>query len=126
MLVEPWKHGVLGQISLAFLAVSALMFPLIVNPCGFTQMQRIGLLVGFMLLMFLVLLVCTLLALLPGGALYSPYERSLSRGKRYGSELKPLTRRDAEALPRRPETPGVPAPGEANDQLTLPPGEPET
>lgn len=117
-------ENVLKFLGTAFVLVAILMLPLIVAPCGFTPSQRVGLIVGFMVLMVFVLIVCALLALLPGGALYSPYERSLRRGRRYGTRLKPLTKKEVEALLEEAKMAGLPSPGDTEEGMKqLPPGE---
>ncbi len=54
----------------------------------------------FWSLIFIVLIFGVLLALLPGGALYSPKERSLRRGKRYGTDTKPRVSKEVPQLPQ--------------------------
>jgi hypothetical protein len=100
--IERWVRtigNVLKWLSLAFILLFILALLLILRDCGFTAEQRINLIIWIFILMGVVLLFGIILALLPGGLLYSPYEQSLRRGKRYGTEKTPISKRKSAELP---------------------------
>lgn len=99
--VERWVRVIgnaLKWLSLAFILLFALVMLLVMKGWGFTPEQRMSLIHWILILMGVVLVLGILLALLPGGLLYSPYERSLRHGKRYGTEAKPLSRNKASKI----------------------------
>ena len=113
--VERWVRSignVLKFLGLAFVLVFLLIAGLVFRSWGFSPEQRIDLIHWFLGLMFLVLIVAVVLAMLPGGLLYNPYERSLNRGRRYGTQRNPRMRAEVEAEPRRTNDPALPSPTE--------------
>ncbi len=82
--IEGWVRAVrnvLRQITLAFILIWVLILSLILNDWGFSPSVRLGLIGGLLILLFLVVLVVVILAIGHGERLYSPYERSLQRGR---------------------------------------------
>ena len=123
--VDRWVRAignVLKFLSLTFVLLFALMLALIAKDWGFGPGQRVGLIAGVMGLMLLVLLLGILLALLPGGLLYSPYEQSLNRGHKFGTKQRPLTRKELAKGQSETETPGLPPLGEEGHRKSLPKG----
>ncbi len=90
--VERWINAIgnmLKFLSLAFILLLILAVTILVKSWGFTQGQRLGLILVVFGLMALALIFGVVLALRPGELLYSPYERSLRRGTGYGNEQIP-------------------------------------
>ena len=115
--VERWiqaVNNVLRYLSLAFVLLFVLILLLIVGDWGFTPVQRILLICVLLLLLFIALLIAMFLAIRGGDLLYSPYERSLRRGRNYGTADSPITKQELEKSPPPMENPLLQLPPEAN------------
>jgi small-conductance mechanosensitive channel len=103
--VERWIrsiNNVLRYLSLAFILIFILILALILRDWGFSPNQRTLLIVIFACLLLAALLIAMFLAIRRGDLLHSPYERSLRRGARFGTEKVPLQKTEAERLPAEP------------------------
>lgn len=112
--------NVLKGISFAFVLLWILVFALIVNEWGFTAEQRIWLIIGLLIIMFLLVIILVLLAMHQRDPLYNPQERSLGRGKIFGTEKRPRTKREAVNLPPQPQREGLPPPPESEERPERP------
>ncbi len=111
--VERWVaavRNVLNALGLAFVLLWILVFILLIHHWGFSQYVRLGLIISILALLLLVVLIVVVLALKQGDPLYSPYDRSLGRGKHYGTKVKPRRRSKVLKLPQQPLLPGLPPP----------------
>jgi hypothetical protein len=59
---------------------------------GFSTVHRLIILGGIFVLCLLIVVGTFILAVIPGDRLYSPKERTLSRGRQYGTRARPLPR----------------------------------
>ena len=122
--VERWIRAIanaLKFLSLAFILTFLLVIVFVMKDWGFSATQRFWLIVVTLSLLFLVLLASVILALLPGGLLYSPYERSLASGDHYRTDTQPRNRRDFLKAEAPPPLPGLTQP--TNPKRKLPPPE---
>jgi hypothetical protein len=112
--IERWIRAignVLKWLSLAFILLFGLIALLITKDWGFTSDQRMNLIHWILIIMIGVLIFGIILALMPGGILYSPYEQSLRRGKNYGNQSKPISKGTAKTLPDQIPVPKLPKGG---------------
>ncbi|MBI4216278.1 MAG: hypothetical protein HY687_02635 [Chloroflexi bacterium] len=117
--VERWVlaiANVLRFLSIAFILLFLVVIALLLREWGFTAEQRLILILVVLGLLALVLVFGVILAMLPGGALYSPYERSLGRGEHYGNDSRPRRRKEAQILPGQTQLPGLPEPPELQER----------
>jgi len=117
--VQRWVRAirnVLTALSEAFILIWILLAALIVNDWGFSAGQRLSL-IGVLLVFQLLLIAVVVILAMQGEALFSPYERSLRRGRRYGTERRPRRKAEVEALPPETERPGLPPPETETRQL---------
>lgn len=116
--VDRWIRvvgNVLKWLSLAFILLFILAMIILMRSWGFTSGQRMIIACCIFGLMCLVLILGIILALQPGGLLYSPYEQSLRRGKRYGTEGKPIPKKKVKDLPDQVPPHELP-PGQENQE----------
>lgn len=91
--------SVLRFLGLAFIFLVVLFLALLLREWGLDSTQRFVLLLALIVLMALALLVGLFLAAQRGDLLLAPYERSLRRGRRYGTNESRLSREEIETLP---------------------------
>lgn len=111
--VDRWVQtvgNVLKYFSLAFVLVTLLIVLILTRNWGLTADQRFILVLGLIGLLFVALMVVLVLAIKQGDLLFSPYERSLRRGRNYGTRQRPQSRSEAMA-----------ATGESSDTTLQPP-----
>jgi hypothetical protein len=75
--------NVLKYFGFAFIILAILLGALIVDDWGFSENHRFILALVMIFLVALALLIVMILATKSGDVLYSPYERSLNRGRNY-------------------------------------------
>ena len=112
--IERWVKSVenlLKYLSLAFILVFILLLALVLRDWGFSSGQRFTLATLLIALLLIALLIAMFLAIRRGDLLYSPFERSLRRGRNYGTESTPISKRELETLP----------PPAGSEPLQLPP-----
>lgn len=118
--VERWVRAIGNMLQFfgyAFVLLFLLVFLLIVGVGPFTGQQRVDLIHSIFWLMLGALVLSVILALLPGDLMFSPKERSLNRGRGYGTQANPKRRSEARREPAEPAHPILPKP---EDKKTLP------
>ena len=122
--VERWLRqvgNVLRQLTLSFVLIWVLLLALTLNDWEFSEAARLVLIAALLLLLLLVILIVVILAVGQGERLYSPYERSLRRGRRFGTETRPRRKVEADRLPAQGGDPKLPPPPDSpNDAKKLP------
>ena len=125
--LERWVSAVSNLLKLLVLMAAFVFLTIvgiIVQAWGFTSTERFWLLVIFAGVWLAIIIVCVILALRSADAFYTPYERSLAKGMRFGTRKRPLTRQEVEALPSLTEVPGLPSPTGPTPLPLLPTGDP--
>ena len=103
--------------------VFILIFLLVVNDWGFSQTARIGLISAFLFVLVLTMVIVVILATRPGDPLFSPYERSLNRGRKFGTKQRPLTKADVDSQAKHTSEMGLPSPPTPQERKQLPKGD---
>lgn len=122
--VHKWVRvagNVLRQQSLALILLVIVFLIVLAGDWGFSQDHRFILAILVLALILVVLLIVGLLAATSADSLYSPYERSLARGNRYGTKAAPTSKRVLELTEATTHHPGLPAPSAETDNPQLGP-----
>ena len=111
--VERWVQSVsnvIRYLGLAFILLFLLVLAVLLDDWGLSSTQRFSLIILLLVLMLAALVIALMLAAKGGDLLYSPYDRSLRQGRRFGTEASPLRKTEAEKLPSEPMKPMLPPP----------------
>lgn len=111
--------NVLKYLSLSFIILAILFGAILVNDWGLTAEQRFQLNIGILFLFAATLLIATILAMRSGDPLFSPEERSLRSGRRFGTETRPRRRSELPQLDLSASNPALPPPSVGQERPRL-------
>lgn len=118
--VDRWVQSVgnvLKYLALTLVILAILFGAVLLSDWGLSSTQRFVLAILILILLGISGGTVVILARSSGDALFSPYERSLSRGRYYGSKDKTRTRYEVMAEPAAPVPPELSPPS----SVMLPP-----
>ena len=127
MEVAPFARSVevvtnaLRWFALAILLVTAMLGLLIIDAWGFSEGARLSIIGALLVILVGEGVAVVSLARHPKNLLYSPYERSLRQGRRFGNEVQPMTRAEIDDLTKTtgdPQLSPPPDPPSDTKQLT--------
>jgi hypothetical protein len=85
-------------------------------PDGFSPDERLWIFGGIGVVLLVVVVAAAVLTGIPGDRLYAPWERAMSRGRRYGTKDRQISRAEVLELAQEPSAPSLPAPPDAVDE----------